>query len=67
MLNKINLAIFFNNFRGIETLKYLRKKKDIKIKIVFIAKKNLNNEIISILKKKKIKFKIIKDVNKKKN
>ena len=53
MLNKINLAIFFNNFRGIETLKYLRKKKDIKIKIVFIAKKNLNNEIISILKKKK--------------
>ena len=66
MLNKINLAIFFNNFRGVETLEYLRKKKDIKIKKVFIAKKNLNNKIIGILKKKKINFKIIKDVNKKK-
>ena len=57
MDKKINLAIFFNNHRGIATLNFLKQKKNIYITNIFIAKKNLNKSIIPILKKKNLNLK----------
>lgn len=48
---KINLAFFLNNLRGYQTIKFFSKKKEFKIKQVFLAKKNLNKKIINKLKK----------------
>jgi methionyl-tRNA formyltransferase len=67
MSKKINIAIFFNNNRGIETFNYLSKKRNILIKNIFLAKKFLNKNIVKILKKKKIKFRLINKINDNKN
>ena len=53
MLKTFNIAIFFNNYRGLETLNYLKKKRELNIKFVFLAKKYLNNKVVKILRKKK--------------
>jgi len=63
MLKTLNIAIFFNNYRGLETLNYLKKKRELNIKFVFLAKKYLNNKVLKILRKKKINFKKISNVN----
>ncbi len=59
---KNKLAIFFNNHRGLEVYKKISKfyKTD-----VFLTKKNLNLKIKKILKKKKIKFKFLNEINNK--
>tara|TARA_B100001057_G_scaffold492738_2_gene585739 strand:- start:2624 stop:3505 length:882 start_codon:yes stop_codon:yes gene_type:complete len=62
-MKKIRLAIFFNNLRGLKTLYFLKKKKKIEVIKVYLAKKNLNKNIEKLLKKKSIKFEIIKNVN----
>ncbi len=58
-MKTINIALFFNNIRGLEVLKFLKHKKNINIKIVFLAKKNLNKDIIKKINYKKNLLKII--------
>ena len=48
----IKVSVFFNGFRGFEVLNYLKKKKDIEIQNVFLAKKFLNFDVYKRLKKK---------------
>ena len=63
-MNKIlNLALFFNNNRGLKTLNFLKKKNNLKIQCIFLAKKNLNKKIITNLKNRNIKFFTIKKIN----
>ena len=62
LLKKINLTLFTNNLRGISSLKYLIKKK-IKVDNIIISKKNLNLKVVNFLKNKKIKYKLIKNLN----
>lgn len=59
---KIRLAIFFNNYRGLEVYKKISKfyKTDI-----YLTRKNLNQEVKKILNQRKTKFKIINKINKK--
>ena len=56
----MKLAIFCNNLRGVELVKFLKNKYE--IKLVFIAKKNLDRSILKYFKNK-FDFKIIKNVN----
>lgn len=56
----MKLAIFCNNFRGLEIIKFLKKKFE--IELVIIAKKNLNKSILSYIKKNFI-YRIVSDVN----
>tara|TARA_B110000881_G_C18496767_1_gene474659 strand:+ start:651 stop:899 length:249 start_codon:yes stop_codon:yes gene_type:complete len=57
-LNKIKVALFFNNLRGLEVYKILKKKFIVE---VYLSQKNLNRKILKILKKEKII--IIKKIN----
>ena len=67
MINKhqLKISLFFNNERGIKCYNFL-KKKDVTINSIFVAKKKLNKKIINYLKKKKIKFKLVNNLNLKK-
>ena len=56
----MKLAIFCNNFRGVELVKFLKDKYE--IKLVFIAKKNLDKSILKYFKNK-FDFKIVNNVN----
>tara|TARA_B110000008_G_C16884828_1_gene530434 strand:+ start:83 stop:970 length:888 start_codon:yes stop_codon:yes gene_type:complete len=49
--NKINLVLFFNNQRGYSSFLYLKKKKNLNIKKIFLSKKFLNLSIFRKLKK----------------
>ena len=48
----IKVSILFNGLRGLKVLNYLKHKKDIKIKNIFLAKKFLNFDVYEKLKKK---------------
>ena len=66
MANKnksLKILIFFNNTKGYTILSGLRQKR-IKISKVFLSNKNLNRFVVKKLKSKKIKFNIIKKLNK---
>jgi methionyl-tRNA formyltransferase len=63
-MNKIRIILFFNNYRGLEIFKFLRKKK-IDIRYIFLSKKFINNKVVNYLKNKEIKFSIIDNLNKK--
>tara|TARA_Y100001970_G_scaffold290405_1_gene424036 strand:+ start:711 stop:1589 length:879 start_codon:yes stop_codon:yes gene_type:complete len=52
----VKISLFFNGLRGFYVHEYLKNKKNIKIKNIFIAKKFLNKKLLIKLKKKKIKF-----------
>ena len=52
----INISLFFNGFRGLEVYRLLKRKKKIKIKNIIIAKKFLNESVLTILRKRKEKF-----------
>ena len=54
------LAIFFNSTRGLLVYKKISKLFSVDI---FIAKKNLNKEILIFLKKKKINFTLLKRID----
>jgi len=60
VLSDIKVSFFFNSERGLACVDYLSKKKIIKINSIFIAKKNLKNNIIKFLKKKKLSSSIFK-------
>jgi methionyl-tRNA formyltransferase len=65
-MNRINIAIFYNNKRGFEVLKYFSKKKQKKyfiIKKIFLSKKNLIKSVF--LKTKKFNPILIDNVNSK--
>ena len=52
-MNKINLALFFNNQRGLKVVEYFSKKnqkKKFNIKILFISKKNQYKNLFKSLK-----------------
>ena len=51
MYKKLKLTLFTNNKRGITTFNFL-KKKGINIDEVFVAKKNLDKNILNQIKKK---------------
>ena len=48
-MTKIKLAIFFNNLRGLEVYKFLKKKFDVD---VYLSQKNLNKRILKIINNK---------------
>lgn len=48
-MKKIDIAIFFNNLRGFEVYKFLRKEKKYNIDI-YLSEKNLNKELLKKLK-----------------
>ena len=56
----MKLAIFCNNLRGVELVKFLKDKYE--IKLVFIAKKHLDRSILKYFKNK-YNFKIVNNVN----
>jgi methionyl-tRNA formyltransferase len=65
-MNRVNIALFYNNKRGLEVLKYFLKKKQKKyfiIKKIFLSKKNLIKNVF--LKTKKFYPVIIDKVNSK--
>lgn len=64
MINDIKFTLFTNNVRGINSYKYLIKKK-IKPKNVIIASKNLNKDILKIFKKLKINYSILENIDSK--
>ena len=68
-MERKNIAIFFNNLRGLKVYKYLEKKKSYNLD-VYLCKKNLNKDILSKLKRykliKKIDTKFINYIKKKK-
>tara|TARA_B100001123_G_C15298584_1_gene1020182 strand:+ start:1202 stop:2068 length:867 start_codon:yes stop_codon:yes gene_type:complete len=64
-LKNLKISLFFNNYRGIKILNYLLKKK-ININHIFLAKKFLNSKIINHVKKTKIKFDLIENLENKK-
>lgn len=64
MLSKIKVVFFFNNERGLKVLSCLKKIK-IKIQKIFVSKKNLRKDFLKKLQKKKIKFQIIDNLEKK--
>ena len=57
----IKISIFTNNLRGVSCIKYLLKKK-IKINKIIFSKKNLKLEVVKFLKKKGLKFLVIKNL-----
>ena len=57
----MRLAIFFNNSRGYLLLKKLKKKHTVCLAV--LSSKFLNEKYISQLKKMKINFLILKNVN----
>ena len=59
-IQKLRFLIFFNNYRGIEITKIFLKKR-LNFDLI-ITKKFLNLKVIDFLKKKKIPYKIIKDL-----
>ena len=63
-VNNLKITIFTNNSRGLEVIKFF-KKKNIKIFKIIIAKKNLNIAILNFLKKNKIAFVLIKNLKRK--
>lgn len=50
------ITLFFNSYRGLAVFKFLKKKKDLKINKIVLAKKFINREVFWYLKKKKISF-----------
>lgn len=66
-MKPIKIILFFNNLRGLNVFNFLSKKKKIRISKIVLAKKNLNKDIIQILKTKRINYKILekKKLNKK--
>lgn len=68
-MKKIDIAIFFNNLRGFEVYKFLRKEKKYNIDI-YLSEKNLNKELLKKLKSyilvKKIDTNLINYIQKKK-
>lgn len=60
MLNQIKVVIFFNSERGLKVLSHIKKKT--KIQNIFIAKKNLKDQFLKKLRKKKINLSIIKSL-----
>lgn len=66
-MKPIKIILFFNNLRGLNVFNFLSKKKKIRISKIVLAKKNLNKDIIQILKTKRINYKILekKKINKK--
>ncbi len=65
-MNKINIALFYNNQRGLKVVNYFLKKNQknkFNIKIVFLSKKNLVKSVF--LKTKKFKPIIIRNPNSK--
>ena len=56
------LVLFFNGNRGIEVYKYLKQKK-YKILYIIISYKFLQKEVITFLKKNKINYKIVHNLN----
>jgi len=60
-MNK-KIALFFNNSRGLEVFKKIKKNNVIDL---FLTNKNLNYSTLDYLKKRKIKFKIINKINSK--
>ena len=65
-IEKINIALYFNNIRGVSVFNYLYTKKGINIACIIISKKNLNRDIILDINKKAIPYQIVDDVNNKK-
>ena len=64
-LGLIKITLFTNSLRGISCLAYLKTKK-VQIKNIVISKKNLNPKVILFLRRNKIKFSTIKDLESKK-
>ena len=68
-MSKIRLGLFFNNLRGLEVYKFLKKKFDIDI---YLSQKNLNKKILKFLNKdkitiiKKIDLNLINNIKKRK-
>ena len=60
-MKKINLAIFFSNYKGYFLYNYLKNKKYISIKKIYLGKKHLNRKLLPLLKK--TDHKIIDDIN----
>ncbi len=60
MLNQTKVVIFFNSERGLKVLSHIKKK--IKVQNIFIAKKNLKDQFLNKLRKKKINLRIIKSL-----
>ena len=65
MYKKLKLTLFTNNKRGITTFNFL-KKKGVNIDEVFVAKKNLDKNILNQIKKKNLKFNLIRNLKEKK-
>lgn len=63
-MEKKNIAIFFNNIRGLEVYKFLNKKKKYNFD-VYLSKKNLNKSLLKKLKNYKLINKIDSTVVKK--
>ena len=61
LLQQVKLTLFFNNYRGLSVLKFLKKKK-LNIQNIIISKENLNKFVLIHLRKKKIKFFLIKNL-----
>ena len=59
----IKISLFFNAYRGLAVYHFLKKKKNINIYRIIIAKKFLDKKILNILKKEKVKF-VYADKNK---
>ena len=63
-MNKINIAVFFNNQRGLKVTEYFLKrnqKKKFNIKIIFISKKNQSKNLLNKIKKYKKHLPVIVD------
>jgi len=59
-ISRKKIALFFNNNRGLEVFKKIKKDNDVDI---FLSKKNLNKSIVKKLRKSKISFQIIEKIN----
>ncbi len=57
------ICLFFNHERGLKIAQFLNKKKKFKICKIYLSKKNLKKEILSTLRKLRLNFTIIKNVN----
>ena len=64
-IKNVKISLFFVNYRGLNVLNYLLKKK-LNITHVFLSKRNLNNKIINKVKKTKITFDLIRNLKNKK-
>jgi len=59
----IKLALFFNSNRGFKVFKFLKKKNNIKIIKIYLAKKNIDKKILKKVKKIKVRSVLIKNIN----